>query len=122
MRRDLELVRQILLAMEAHPHGFAPDAFTIAGYDQDTIGHHVWLMKQGALVTAVDVTCGGDASPTALPGSITWDGHEFLDAVRNDRVWMKVRTELKDRAITLPFSLIQDLAIKIAKAAAGLGD
>jgi hypothetical protein len=116
----MDLVRQILLAMEAHAEGFAPSPFTVAGYDQAVIGHHVWLMEQGALVTAVDVTCQGDASPIALPGSITWEGHEFLDAVRNDRVWLKVKTELKDRAISLPFGLLQELAIKVAKSLAGL--
>ena len=120
MKRDMDLVRKILLAMAEHEHGFAPDRFTIAGYDQDVIGHHVWLMKQGELVTAVDVTCQGDAGPTALPGSITWQGHNFLETVRNERVWLKVKAELKDRSISLPFSLLQELAIKIAKSLAGL--
>jgi len=120
MKRDLELVRKILLAMEAHDAGFAPDHFTIAGYDQEVIGHHVWLMGQGALVTAVDVTAMGDRSPVALPGSITWTGHDFLDTVRNETVWSKVKIHLKDHALTLPFALVQDLAIKYAKSLAGL--
>ena len=40
MKRDMELVRAILLVMWAHPHGFAPTDFTVAGYDQEVIGHH----------------------------------------------------------------------------------
>jgi len=114
MKRDMELVRAILLTMEAHAAGFAPHPFTIAKYDQDVIGHHVWLMAQGDLVTASEITGLGDASPTALPLSITWQGHDFLDTVRNDRVWRKLKTELKDRSLTLPFSLLQALALKIA--------
>jgi hypothetical protein len=120
MKRDMDLVRAILLAMEAYPNGFAPADFTIAGYDQDVIGHHVWLMAQGRLVTADDVTASGDRSPTALPGAITWQGHEFLAVARNDRVWRKVKTELKDRTLSLSFALIQDLAIKYAARLAGL--
>ena len=120
MKRDLELVRKILLVMEAHDAGFAPQPFTVAGYDQDLVDHHVWLMAQGDLVTAVDTTSMGDAGPGAIPLSITWAGHEFLDTVRNDRVWIKLRTELKDRAITLPFTVFQDLALKIVKSLAGV--
>lgn len=120
MKRDLDLVRKILLAMEAHASGFAPAAFTVPGYDQEAIGHHVWLMKQGQLLTADDVTSQGDPSPMALPGSITWKGHDFLDTVRTEKVWTKVRTELKDRAISLPFVLVQELAMKIAASLAGL--
>ena len=120
MYRDMELVRKILLAMAAHHSGFAPDAFTIPGYDQDVIGHHVWLMEQGDLVTATDMTVQGDASPTALAGSITWKGHDFLDSVRTEKIWLKVKAELKDRGVSLPFALIQELAIKFAAQAVGL--
>lgn len=121
MKRDLELVRKILLAMEAYEHGFAPADFTVAGYDQAVIGHHVWLMAQGELVTAVPSTTFADASPIALAQSITWKGHEFLATARNEKVWSKVRTELKDRGLSLPFALVQDLALKIAASLAGLG-
>jgi hypothetical protein len=120
MKRDLELVRKILLAMEAHQHGFAPTPFTIAGYDQDVIEHHVWLMDQGGLITALDTTASQEPSPTALPQSITWDGHEFLDAVRNDKVWLKLKAEMKDKGLSLPFSLLQSLALKFVATLAGL--
>jgi hypothetical protein len=66
-------------------------------------------------LTADDVTSQGDHSPISIPGAITWKGHDFIDTVRTEKVWSKVKTELKNRAITLPFSLVQDLAIKIAK-------
>jgi Hypothetical protein (DUF2513) len=120
MKRDMELVRAILLAMEAHESGYAPSPFTIAGFDQGVIGHHVWLMEQGELVTAVEMTAMNEASPIAIPLSITWKGHDFLDAVRTDKVWLKVKTELKDKGLSLPFALLQALALKIAANLAGL--
>jgi len=120
MKRDLELVRKILLAMEAYQHGFAPEPFTVDGYDQGVIEHHVWLMEQGGLITASDKSSLQDPSATAIAESITWEGHEFLDAVRNDKVWSKLKAEMKDRGIALPFSLLQSLALKIAATLAGL--
>lgn len=120
MKRDMELVRKILLAMAAHEHGFAPHPFTIAGYDQDVIGHHVWLMAQGELVTADASTAFGSPSPMATPMAITWKGHDFLAAVGNDTVWMKLKTDLKDRGLTVPFTVLQDLALKILASHLGL--
>jgi hypothetical protein len=120
MKRDMDLVRTILLNLEAQAGGFAPAGFTVRGYDQQVIGHHIWLMEQGGLLTAEDVTAQGDTAPIALPGTITWQGHEFLAVTRNDRVWRKLKTELKDRGLSLPFALIQQLAIKIAASLAGL--
>jgi hypothetical protein len=120
MKRDMDLVRAILIAMAAHPHGFAPADFTVAGYDDETIGHHVWLMEQGGLVTAADVTAFENGSPTAIPQSVTWDGHEWLALVRNETVWLKLKAELKDKGLTLPFSLLSALALKIASKLAGL--
>jgi hypothetical protein len=40
--------------------------------------------------------------------------------VRNDKVWRRLKAELKDRGISLPFSLLQALALKIAASLAGL--
>jgi Hypothetical protein (DUF2513) len=120
MHRDMELIRKILMAMEAYSSGFAPTSFTIAGYDQDVIGHHIWLMEQGELVTAFDITSQGDASPTAIPGSITWKGHDFLNSVRTEKVWLKLKAEMKDKGVSLPFALIQQLALKIAAKYVGL--
>ena len=34
MQRDMDLIREILLRLEAHPHGFAP-ALEIEGYTDD---------------------------------------------------------------------------------------
>jgi hypothetical protein len=120
MKRNMELVRAILLAMDAHEHGVAPDGFTIAGYDDEVIGHHVWLMAQGQLVTAVVVTTQTDRSPVAKPITLTWAGHDFLDAVRHDTIWAQVKTQLKDRGISLPFTLLEALARKMLAAHIGL--
>ena len=53
--------------------------------------------------------------------ALTWQGHEFLDALRSDTVWRRVRTELKDRALSLPLSVIQQFATQIGASMVGVG-
>jgi hypothetical protein len=46
MKRDMDLVRKILLQIEEHPHGFAPNYLAIEDYTQEQIGFHVLLMGE----------------------------------------------------------------------------
>jgi uncharacterized protein DUF2513 len=83
--------------MEASPGGYADSDFHVDGFDDDVVGHHVYLMEQAGLITAVETTTNQDPSPTALPLSITWDGHEFLDSVRNETVWRRIKTTIQEK-------------------------
>jgi hypothetical protein len=114
MKRDMDLVRKILLAMETDQPVLIPD------YDPAVVWHHVWLMAQGHLVTAATSTTQGDAYPVALPVSITSAGHDFLDTVRDDEVWWRIKAEQRDKGLSLPFTLLQQLALKILAAHVGL--
>lgn len=122
MTRDMDLVRQILLTMEAAPDGYAPNPFQIEGYEDDVVGHHVYLMEQAGLITAIETTANQDPSPNAIPLSISWKGHEFLAATRSSSVWQKVKAEIGKQGGSLPFTLIERLAMKFAAAHLGLPD
>jgi len=44
-------------------------------------------------------------------GDITWDGHEFLDNVRDNKVWSKVKDVAKDTS-SMSVSLLSKLAFQ----------
>lgn len=114
MKRDLDLIRAILLAIEAKS-SIDPRPVDVAGYPTEHIGYHVELLHDAGYLKGVRMA-GFGLHPTAL----TWQGHEFLDAARNDSVWTQLKTELKDKRLSLPIAVVQDLATKIAAALAGL--
>lgn len=92
MKRDMDLVRQILITMSENERG--PNikwAEALPDYAEDVILHHAHLMSQGGLIDAIDVTSISHLLPVALPTSITWDGHEFLDSSRDPTVWDKAK-------------------------------
>src|SRR3990170_5270158 len=91
MKRDMDLVRKILMVCADHPHGFAPRELKIEGYSEEQIGDHVYLMTQAGLVKGADVTTRGSDSPEAVVSSITWEGHEFLEASRDEGLWSKAK-------------------------------
>jgi hypothetical protein len=94
MTRDMDLVREILLAVERHPHGFAPDNLNIDGYNDDQIAYHAYIMGQAGLIEVADSTNLGSSGPEALIKNMTWEGHEFLDAAREPKRWAEAKTVL----------------------------
>jgi hypothetical protein len=91
MKRDLDLVRKILLACEASPHGYVEDPLKVDGYPEDAIGFHVHLMMQAGLLIGIDVTRLDSESPYGVARSVTWAGYEFLEASRDDHRWDTVK-------------------------------
>lgn len=92
MKRDIELIRLILLREETG----APPA-NLAGYGAAVIAYNSVLAIEAGLLRGQVFHEGG--SPIAIPNvtGITWTGHDFLDATRDSRIWKKAR----NRALAL---------------------
>ena len=93
MKRDMDLIRKMLLAIEADEHGFAPK-IEIDGYTQGDIGYHAVLLGEAGLAIVSNITTFGAKSPQAIVNRLTWEGHEFLDASRENQIWIAVLTTL----------------------------
>jgi hypothetical protein len=84
MKRDMDLVREILLAAEKAPAGGNSDELVIEGHNDDEITEHVRLLVDGGYIEATFFLGGGQSF---LLQDMTWKGHDFLDAVRDQGVW-----------------------------------
>jgi hypothetical protein len=54
MKRDMDLIREMLLAIEAHPSGFAPIKIDIEGYTQEQISYQATLLGEAKLDVVLD--------------------------------------------------------------------
>ncbi len=52
--------------------------------------------------------------------SLTWNGHEFLDAVRDEKIWNKTKNIFIEKGSTMTFELLKAVAISYTKSALGL--
>lgn len=103
MQRDLNLLRSILLAVESADDGRSPNPILVDGYSEAAVGYHVLLAIEAGLLHGNDVT-GLNGPPTAIASRLTWSGHEFLDAARDDSRWSDAMETAGRgaRAVTLP--------------------
>jgi hypothetical protein len=114
MKRDMDLIRKILFACEAHACGFAPHPLQVEGYDNETIGFHVLLMVEAGLLEGTDVTTMADSSPAYLAQRMTWSGYEFLDAAREQATWNKAKGAI-GTVSGVGFEIAKSVLVEFAK-------
>ena len=120
MKRDLDLIRLILLETEKNDQPMQSVRISAEGFSDQEVSYHVRLLHEAGYVHANNMShLRGIAW---YPKSLTWAGHEFLDATRNGTVWNQVKVKLKDQAVDAPLSVIQQLATSLVARALGLGD
>lgn len=91
MELDKDLVRRILLAVEANDDDpRVPKIIQIEGYMETQVSYHVALMAEAGLLTAKDM--GNLKKFTWGAQRLTYRGHEFLDAVRDPEIWRKTKS------------------------------
>jgi hypothetical protein len=123
MKRDMELIRKILLSVESHEDGFAPRELSIEGYSDDQVGYHCYLLGQAGLAEVVDITTRGSTGPKCVIRNLTWEGHEFLVASRDPTTWEAAKKTLSDAGRDLgnvTLATLQALLIEITKRSIGL--
>ncbi|MBI4718739.1 MAG: DUF2513 domain-containing protein [Planctomycetes bacterium] len=111
----MELVRRILLAVEGSPGGFAPREIQLEGYSTRQIAYHAHLMIEAGLIEGIDTTHPGSDGPEAIPRSLTWAGHEFLDAARDDRRWKKAMETARSHATAVTFDVLKSILVALAR-------
>lgn len=116
MKRDIDLIREILLKTEELPfwsdkstlHRMTRDSegwwdiahyLQITGHTAEKISYHVKIMQEVGLIEAIDRRANdrvSSARPSRvyIPTGLTWEGHEFLEAIRDEKRWEKVKAEI----------------------------
>lgn len=108
MKRDLDLIRRILLDIEAQGDDSSqrPGFGNLGdnGHDPDAIQYHVQLMHDAGLIVADELVPG-----QWWPERITWAGHEFLDLARDRTLWARTKRDVEDTVGAAPFDVVRDL-------------
>jgi hypothetical protein len=103
MQRNWEIVRKILIKLEEQgdTKGYI-DAESVPPFDAETVSYHMQILDQAGLIKATCVK-GFSEGLSCVAFSMTWDGHEFLDKIRRDTMWNKVKGILREKGIDLSF-------------------
>ncbi len=139
MKRDMDLVRGILFEIERNANINGKFIVTDAdlgdlGADRTAVQYHLRLLmdagyiegqdllstppKEGSPAFAmIELGATGSAAQGSVPITVsrmTWAGHDFLDTVRDNKVWQKTKGYLKDIG-GVSIDVLKDVAKAVAK-------
>lgn len=121
MKRDMELIRDILLVIESHGDS---DGFEVRveGRTPAEIVYHSRLLKDAEFILG-DVVMRdirNSATERFLARRLTWEGHEFLDNARSPEVWSKATKRVTSTVGTVSLAVLTAVLIEVAKEKLGL--
>lgn len=120
MKRDMDLIRKIVLAVEDRPPGSAVDQIQIDGYTEQQIGYHSYLVVDSGLAQGIDTQSLADVLPSWLILHLTSAGHDFADAARNETTWNKAKDMVNKNAGSATIDIVKETLVAVIKGAIGL--
>lgn len=96
MQRDMDMIRQLLLRIEKDPQldghnwvHFSPNELGMNTRTEEDVGYNLTLLVEAGFVLG---KTGMETIPVV--SKLTWQGHEFLDNIKNDDVWSKTKSRI----------------------------
>jgi hypothetical protein len=94
MKRDMELIRSVLLKLEedvglqlkTYAFQFDNSKMVIEGHTDEEVYRHVVMLLESPFVEGKQMMSG-----EIVVRGLTWEGREFLDSIRGDVVWKKTK-------------------------------
>lgn len=116
MKRNLDLIREILMHIESSDEDcFTEEDFAPLCANLTELQYNIHLICDSGLVEAEDVTCIGRGTPVPAYRMhfLTSLGCDYLDSVRNQSVWDKTKSSLKEVGGSASLDVVKTVASKV---------
>jgi hypothetical protein len=123
MKRDLDLVRKLLVFFDEKPDDSPVPVPSINGYSELMIKNHLVLMHEAGFLRCERVRSSTDPERViyVVPFGLTWEGHEFLQSVKDDGVWRKLNESVVKPSASWTFGIIMEWLRQELRQRIGLG-
>ena len=110
MERNLDVIRNLLLQIEASGWGFieTDEICKKIDIEREVADYHLKLLYQAGFIEAAivrgkeglahskKIQRDEDYIVFVKPWSLTWEGHEYLDTMRDPEIWKKTKESVKE--------------------------
>jgi hypothetical protein len=113
MQRDMDLVRDLLLRIDADNEMNGqrefmfetPEELGFSGRSVEELAYHIELLIEAGFVKG-QISLG---MPLHVISKLTWNGHEFLDNIRDEGIWGKTKKRLSGLS-SVGLSVVAEIA------------
>ena len=99
MKRDMELIRKMVMLMDDAPTGFVSGGMVFEGFTEEQIGYHAYLIFDAGLAQGSDATDMDSSGPDYSLSHLTSAGHDFADSVRTEYIWNEVWADMQKKGM-----------------------
>ena len=115
MKRDLDLVRQLMLQIEALPAA-PPVQYRMSEIEDPVLLAHLEMLIEAGLVNGKIARSHGVRGDVISVSGLTWQGHEWVEIVRSQSLWNEVKSAVLDGGGVLTLELTKAVATKLLRA------
>jgi hypothetical protein len=94
MKRDMDLIRLLLLEIASNNDTYGIDSPVIDGYSEGQIAGHLKMLLDGGLIEVKNVAEEWQQEDLYGGINLTWDGQDFIDAAHPEPLWTKAKETL----------------------------
>lgn len=111
MKRDMDLIRDLLLEIESNEND---EEINFEDRDKATVIYHLNLLKEIGYIDDFSE----DILGSLYAGQLTWEGNDYLDKIRDNSVWKKTKDVISQKGLPLVFDTIKTISSAFITAAA----
>jgi hypothetical protein len=112
MKRDFDLIRQILFALEDEEEYEPFRKFSLEGVPEPKLQYHLKIMGEARLIDVEDL--GTSDGPDWHVKSLTWNGQDFLEKSRNETCWKQAKQTILEKGGALTLDILTQILSTIA--------
>lgn len=121
MKRNLELIRHILITIESSSKTrICIEDFETAEYDAATISYHINLLLDCDYVDASKIPVCRCPYDTFVVHRLTSQGHDYLDSVRDEHIWEQTKKQIGKVTSSVSLDVIKAVSGKIVLGLLGI--
>ena len=84
----------------------------ISNYSPQDIAYSSLMLSEADYINVLIVS-GNNKFNWAIYTGITFEGHQYLDSIRSDKVWNKIKKKLSTEGVSLTLQIVKNVATSI---------
>ena len=123
MKRDLDLIRDMMLRIEAcHPKDgkITSETFKDLCDDEEKVAFHLFLLYDVGFIVAEPVNHSKMRCSDYIVEYLTFIGCDYLDSIRDQSVWNSIKEKLRRIGGNAPLDILTDLASSLLREQLGM--
>lgn len=114
VKRDLEVIRHILITIEnSTKYRLITADFTTEKYNSQIISHHILLLLDCDYIEITEVPMCRPGYTPLIVNRITSQGYDYLDNIRDDTIWNETKKQISKVSSSVSLDVIKSVAGKI---------